>query len=74
MEIVEVTRKLFGSGAHRQLHSSITVKWKERKPCEVVMVEKLPRGIFADLFELDGFVQRGGKSLHSLVFNRRAST
>ena len=66
MQIIEVDRKLIGNGAHRQLHSSIKVKWKERKGCEVVMVEKLPRGIFADMFELDGHVVRGGKSMYSL--------
>ncbi|KAL8053414.1 hypothetical protein ABFS82_05G070300 [Erythranthe guttata] len=59
-------RNVTGEGSHRHLHSSITFDLKPKlKPeldarsCEVIVVEKLPSGVFADPFELDHLVQRG---------------
>lgn len=59
LEVMEVERKLIGNGAHRELSSSITIRVEKSKACNMVIVEKLPSGVFADMFELGGLVARG---------------
>ncbi|KAI3453378.1 hypothetical protein Pfo_010041 [Paulownia fortunei] len=55
-----------GEGSHRRLSSSIRFKLQPKlKPeltahsCEVIVIERLPSGVFADPFELEHLVQRG---------------
>ncbi|XP_009797522.2 uncharacterized protein LOC107814814 [Nicotiana tabacum] len=58
-------RKLIGEGSHRCLSSSLRLKMPSEsisrppKSCEVIIVERLPSGVFADPFELQHLVQRG---------------
>ncbi|XP_059275643.1 uncharacterized protein LOC132030154 isoform X1 [Lycium ferocissimum] len=58
-------RKLIGEGSHRRLSSFLRLKMSSEsisrppKSCEVIIVEKLPSGVFADPFELQHIVQRG---------------
>ncbi|KAF8379041.1 hypothetical protein HHK36_028468 [Tetracentron sinense] len=59
-------RHLIGQGSHRRLFSSmkfdIQLEAISELPahfCEVVIIEKLPLGVFADPFELQHLVQRG---------------
>ncbi|KAL8530550.1 hypothetical protein ACS0TY_007549 [Phlomoides rotata] len=58
-------RNVAGEGSHRHLSSSIRFKLPhELKPeliahsCEVIIIERLPSGVFADPFELQHLVQR----------------
>lgn len=67
----DLHRSVDGEGSHRRLSSSVKLKLRklEHKPeiathsCEVVIIERLPSGVFADPFELQHLVQRGGISL-----------
>ncbi|GAV67770.1 PIG-X domain-containing protein [Cephalotus follicularis] len=55
-------RRLIGEGSHRHLSSSIGFHIKPEFPfhfCEVVIVERLPSGVFADPFELQHLHRRG---------------
>ncbi|XP_075104862.1 uncharacterized protein LOC107783125 [Nicotiana tabacum] len=58
-------RNLIGEGSHRRLSSSLRLKMSSEsvsrppKSCEVIIVERLPSGVFADPFELQHLVQRG---------------
>ncbi|KAJ8544068.1 hypothetical protein K7X08_025686 [Anisodus acutangulus] len=58
-------QKLIGEGSHRRLSSSLRLKRSSEsissppKSCEVIIVERLPSGVFADPFELQHLVQRG---------------
>ncbi|PHT93033.1 hypothetical protein T459_00915 [Capsicum annuum] len=58
-------RKLIGEGSHRRLSSSLRLKMssesfsRSSKSFEVIIVERLPSGVFADPFELQHLVQRG---------------
>lgn len=61
-------RHLIGEGSHRNLLSSmrfyVDPKSLSRPPfhkCELIVIERLPSGIFADPFELQHLHQRGGK-------------
>ena len=62
-------RALIGDGSHRHLSSSIRFNIPELVAelpipfCEAIIIEKLPHGIFADPFELQHLLQRGGKIL-----------
>ena len=60
-------RHLIGEGSHRRLSSAIRldidpklVSKLSNKYCEVIFVERLPLGVFADPFELQHLLQRGG--------------
>lgn len=58
-------RKLVGSGAHRSLISVVTVSSSSEvqrmsETCRLRLVERLPTGIYADQFELQGIRRRGG--------------
>lgn len=61
-------RNVTGEGSHRHLSSSIRFKLQHElkseltaaHSCEVIIIERLPSGVFADPFELQHLVQRGG--------------
>ncbi|KAL6566152.1 hypothetical protein OROGR_001767 [Orobanche gracilis] len=62
----DVHREVTGEGSHRGLSSSIRFKLQDKLKshlsaciCEVIIIEKLPSGVFADPFELQHLVQRG---------------
>ncbi|KAL2545420.1 phosphatidylinositol-glycan biosynthesis class X protein [Forsythia ovata] len=64
--LLAVHRNLIGEGSHRQLSSSIIIKMQgesasklSAQSCQVIMVERLPSGVFADPFQLQHLVQRG---------------
>ncbi|KAL2539008.1 phosphatidylinositol-glycan biosynthesis class X protein [Forsythia ovata] len=64
--LLSVHRNLIGEGSHRQLSSSIRIKMQGEskfklpaQSCQVIIVERLPSGVFADPFELQHLVQRG---------------
>lgn len=76
-------RALIGDGSHRHLSSSIkfniTSGLIDELPihlCEAIIIEKLPHGIFADPFELQHLLQRGGKCIfyHSSNTFKHSST
>ncbi|KAF3449380.1 hypothetical protein FNV43_RR10108 [Rhamnella rubrinervis] len=59
-------RNLNGEGSHRHLSSSIKLNIKlestsELHPhqCQVILIERLPSGVYADPFELQHLLQRG---------------
>ncbi|PQQ03163.1 hypothetical protein Pyn_39267 [Prunus yedoensis var. nudiflora] len=59
-------RNLIGHGSHRHLTSSIRVNIKPESiselpthHCKVIIIERLPSGVFADPFELQHLLQRG---------------
>lgn len=61
-------RSLIGEGSHRHLSSSlrldIQLQSTTDKPshnCVVILVERLPSGVYADPFELQHLLQHGGK-------------
>lgn len=66
-------RKLIGEGSHRRLSSSLRLKMssesfsRSSKSFEVIIVERLPSGVFADPFELQHLVQRGGNFLSDSI-------
>lgn len=69
LEVIELQRMLIGSGAHRQLSSTMKFKYQQNystelnhRFCEILMMERLPSGVFADPFELQRLVHRGGLS------------
>lgn len=64
-------RNLIGEGSHRHLSASIRLNIDPKSitellptlSCEVIIIERLPSGVFADPFELQHLLQRGGKIL-----------
>ncbi|KAM7254345.1 hypothetical protein ACFE04_032027 [Oxalis oulophora] len=60
-------RHLIGEGSHRRLSNSITFQTKNlpNHSCRVVIVEKLPDGVFADPFELQDLHQHFELPLHA---------
>ncbi|KAM5573497.1 phosphatidylinositol-glycan biosynthesis class X protein [Rosa sericea] len=59
-------RNLIGNGSHRHLTSSFRLKIEQESilelpshHCEVIVIERLPSGVFADPFELQHLLQRG---------------
>lgn len=65
-------RNLIGEGSHRHLSTSIRLNIDPKSitelptlSCEIITIERLPSGVFADPFELQHLLQRGGKILHS---------
>lgn len=61
----DIQRTLVGSGAHRVLHSTLTLSGPQTlgDGCHLRLVERLPTGVFADQFELQGIQRRGGTIL-----------
>ncbi|XP_042022744.1 phosphatidylinositol-glycan biosynthesis class X protein-like isoform X1 [Salvia splendens] len=64
--VKSLSRNVIGEGSHRWLSSSMRLKFPRElkheltaRSCEVVVIERLPSGVFADPFELQHFVQRG---------------
>lgn len=60
-------QNVIGEGSHRRLSSSLRIKLQRElkhelnaHSCEVVIIKRLPSGVFADPFELQHLVQRGG--------------
>lgn len=60
-------RNVTGEGSHRRLSSSIRFKRNPElknvlisQSCELIIIERLPSGVFADPFELQHLVQRNG--------------
>jgi phosphatidylinositol glycan class X len=66
----EVHRQLVGEGSHRRLVYSVkfgnceddAVKFLDGYDANLVIIEKLPSGVFADPFELQHFVERKGET------------
>lgn len=65
-KLSDLDRRLTGDGSHRSLFTSIRISVDEelaaKSPfrfCEVVLVERLPSGVFADPFELQHIRDRG---------------
>ncbi|KAJ6819656.1 phosphatidylinositol-glycan biosynthesis class X protein [Iris pallida] len=61
----DLFRQLSGEGSHRQLISTLkfnvqsdVLSWLDDHFCELVIIERLPIGVFADPFELQHLVQR----------------
>ena len=62
-------RNLIGEGSHRHVSTLIKFQTQQSKSlsellissCEFIIIERLPSGVFADPFELQRLVQRGGK-------------
>ncbi|KAL2899808.1 Phosphatidylinositol-glycan biosynthesis class X protein [Bienertia sinuspersici] len=64
--LVDLERHLIGEGSHRRLASSIKFSMQpdliadfSSHICEVIVIERLPSGVFADSFELQHLVHRG---------------
>ncbi|VAI27684.1 unnamed protein product [Triticum turgidum subsp. durum] len=66
----EVHRQLVGEGSHRGLIYSVKfgnskdamVQFLDGYDANLVIIEKLPSGVFADPFELQHFVERKGET------------
>jgi phosphatidylinositol glycan class X len=62
-------RDLVGEGSHRRVSTLIKLQTQQLKSlsellsysCELIVIERLPSGVFADPFELQHLAQRGGK-------------
>ncbi|CAL1376134.1 unnamed protein product [Linum trigynum] len=56
-------RRLIGEGSHRHLSSTIQIQVPPQsfplQSCKLVMIERLPSGVFADPFELDHLFHHG---------------
>ncbi|CAA0841867.1 Unknown protein [Striga hermonthica] len=59
-------RLVIGEGSHRHLSTSLRFKLQRKlkshltaQSCEVIIIERLPSGVFADPFELQHLVERG---------------
>ncbi|XP_074264670.1 uncharacterized protein LOC141587135 isoform X2 [Silene latifolia] len=64
--LLVLERLLIGEGSHRRLSSSIKFSVPRdlsadfsSQICEVIIIERLPSGVFADPFELDHILHRG---------------
>ena len=65
----ELHRQLVGEGSHRRLVYSVKfgarqdamVNFLDGYDAHLVIIEKLPNGVFADPFELQHFVERKGE-------------
>lgn len=69
----ELNRHLIGEGSHRHLVSAVqfdmqsdALSWLDEHFYEVIIIERLPTGVFADPFELQHLVERGGMWIHCL--------
>jgi phosphatidylinositol glycan class X len=66
--VSEMHRQLVGEGSHRRLVYSVKfdncrdamAKFLDGHDANLVIIEKLPSGVFADPFELQHFVERKG--------------
>ena len=58
-----IERTLVGNGSHRVVQSTVTLSGPRQSlhdSCELRLLERLPSGVFADRFELQGIQRRGG--------------
>lgn len=70
---LSILLKIKGEGSHRQLSS--TIKFNIKKPiphvhthhCKIIIIERLPSGVFADPFELEHLLHRAGKTYWYLL-------
>ncbi|KAG6544425.1 hypothetical protein Mapa_014063 [Marchantia paleacea] len=69
--VVSLQRNLIGNGAHRELHTDITVKYEAdqssqlAEDCDLILIEKLSNGVFADPFQLQRLEQQKSfKNVH----------
>lgn len=60
-------RRLIGEGSHRRLSTSVRFDINQESVsqlpdhyCEAIIIEKMPSGVFADPFELQDLLHRGG--------------
>lgn len=66
LRVSDLQRNLVGEGSHRHLSTSIkfqtqhSVSARLNDSCQLIIIERLPSGVFADPFELQHLVQRGG--------------
>ncbi|GAB4834769.1 hypothetical protein Ancab_033037 [Ancistrocladus abbreviatus] len=65
-KVSDLKRRLIGEGSHRLLSSSITFSIlldsasdPSMQHCKIILIERLPSGVFADPFELEHLLQRG---------------
>lgn len=64
----DIKRNLTGEGSHRSVSTLIKFQSQHLKSlsellshsCELIFIERLPSGVFADPFELQHLVHRGG--------------
>lgn len=63
--LLDLGRHLIGEGSHRRLSSSIRFSIQpdlisdlSSQFCEIIIIERLPSGVFADPFELEHILQR----------------
>lgn len=57
--LISLQRSLIGEGSHRRLSSIIELEFEVSEGCcGIIVVERLPLGVFADPFELQHLVQR----------------
>lgn len=69
LKVSDIQRNLIGEGSHRHLSTSIKFQTQHTDfvfeqisySCQLMIIERLPSGVFADPFELQHLVQRGGK-------------
>ncbi|KAI9111975.1 hypothetical protein K1719_017665 [Acacia pycnantha] len=67
LQVSNLRRNLIGEGSHRHLSTSIkfqtqhanSVSERISYSCQLIIIERLPSGVFADPFELEHLVQRG---------------
>ncbi|GMH09197.1 hypothetical protein Nepgr_011037 [Nepenthes gracilis] len=64
VRILDLQRHLIGEGSHRHLSSSIrfsiqpdNISDLSMKCCEIIIIERLPSGVYADPFELEHLLQ-----------------
>ncbi|XAR49413.1 hypothetical protein NMG60_11032616 [Bertholletia excelsa] len=62
--VLVLQRQLIGEGSHRHLSFSIRIQPEStpeplRHSCKILVIEKLPSGVFADPFELQHLLQQG---------------
>lgn len=78
----DIERTLIGKGSHRVVQSTLTLSGPAGSArtlhdgCELRLLERLPSGVFADQFELQGIQRRGGMDLELLaaIFQLASST
>lgn len=64
---LSILLKIKGEGSHRQLSSTIQFNIEKSKfqvpthHCKIIIIERLPSGVFADPFELEHLLHRAGK-------------
>lgn len=69
----DMERTLVGKGSHRVMQSTFTLSGPAglaqtlHDGCQLRMMERLPNGVFADQFELQGIQRRGGMDLELLA-------